>query len=171
MHDPTQAAWWPILPFVLDKLRDFQMLAEGDQDEFAKFERYVINELTQNGFQREQVDAALDWIENATRHTGLSDLISIFSVGYKHKRLMNPVEDITFNAQLFARIQQCRQRGLLSDEIAERLLENLRTVDTSDWDDQDVEVYIAETISYICPSLSLTDARKMIGPDHHGMYH
>jgi hypothetical protein len=165
------SSWWDIVPHLLERLRIFHTMEPEAWNDFAKFEKIVIQELTVFGINRDTIDEAMNWVENASNHTGLSDLISIFSDSCATQRVAHPMEDKTLPDSLLPRLNQCRARGILGSDIIERMLENLRGVDTSDWDDQDVESYIAETITFVSPGLSINQAKQMLGPHHHERYH
>ena len=77
-------------------------------------------------------------------------------------RIINPLEDVCFSSAIWSRIEICRQKGLITDEAMERLLEGARVIDTRDWDDDEVANLLAEMLFAFNPSNSEEEYLEML---------
>ena len=77
-------------------------------------------------------------------------------------RVINPLEKVCFSASMWSRIELCKQKGLITDESVERILEGVRAIDTRDWDDEDVSNLLAEMLFSFNPNTTEREYQEML---------
>jgi hypothetical protein len=96
------------------------------------------------GFDLSLIRAAENWCDVAQASGSLVDVLSTFASSGSGPRVSNPLERVSVSDEVWRTIEECRNRGILSTDMAERLLEGARAMDTRDWDDEDVRAFILD---------------------------
>ena len=68
-------------------------------------------------------------------------------------RVANPIETAFLSDELWQGLQVCRIRGLLNDDLMERLLDGMRSIDSRDWDEEDANALLIELLGMVLPGL------------------
>ena len=112
---------------------------------FTPEEDGVLREhLLLRGFELDEIRAAENWCDRVA-HTGrLIETLSLFAPIAQGPRINSPLERIFVSDRLWKTIEDCRSRGIFSLDMAERLLEGIRAMDTRDWDDSEVKEFIED---------------------------
>jgi hypothetical protein len=100
--------------------------------------------LVERGFDLALIRAAENWCDAAQASGSLVDVLSAFAVSGSGHRVSSPLERVSVSDEVWNMIEDCRNRGIISTDMAERLLEGARAMDTRDWDDDDVRTFILD---------------------------
>lgn len=114
-------------------------------------------ELAKHGFSGDTIGKALAWLDLAAASGHLHDALHMLQPQRHGIRVTHPVERAMLHPSLLRRIERCRNCGLLADEMAERLIEGLRTVDTRDWDEGQLGMFIDEVVAQALPGQRVPD--------------
>lgn len=96
------------------------------------------------GFELDQIRAAENWCDQVSATGRLIEVLSLFAPVAQGPRIDSPLEKIFISNRLWKAIEDCRRRGIFSLDMAERLLEGIRAMDTRDWDDREVKEFIED---------------------------
>ncbi len=120
--------------------------------------------LMARGFDLELIRSAEDWCEKAQSFGSVVDLLSMFVPTGVGVRVSNPLERIAVSDQMLSAVEKCRDRGIITVDMAERLLEGSRAMDTRDWDDEDVRAFFVDACSVnSSPSAQTKLERALLG--------
>jgi hypothetical protein len=126
--------------------------------------------LLARGFELEQIKAAEDWCDVVQASGSLVDVLSAFASSGSGHRVCSPLERVSVSDEVWKTIEDCRSRGIISTDMAERLLEGARAMDTRDWDDEDVRTFILDAcVANGLPS-SLTKMQQALAGDFKTYY-
>jgi hypothetical protein len=127
---PAPQLWWPVVAMLprLMMIEDLRLEDEGK----------IRQRLCELGFEKEHVLYALAFLEGAQQSGYLEDVFAMALSAPSALRTQHPLERICISDHIWALICECRGRGVLGDEMVERLMEGLRRVDTRDWEDDEV---------------------------------
>jgi Protein of unknown function (DUF494) len=100
--------------------------------------------LLEKGFEIETIRQAEAWCDRAQATGSLVDVLSAFVPSGNGTRLSSPLERVSVSDEVWDAISHCRRTGVISTDLAERLLEGARAMDTRDWDDDDVREFILD---------------------------
>jgi hypothetical protein len=100
--------------------------------------------LLERGFELALIRAAENWCELAQASGSLVDVLSTFAAFGSGPRVSSPLERVSISDEVWKTIEDCRNRGIISMDMAERLLEGARAMDMRDWDDEDVRSFILD---------------------------
>lgn len=114
--------------------------------------------LQARGFELDLIRAAEDWCDKAQTAGSIVDLLSMFVPTGAGVRVSSPLERIAVSDQMLSAVEKCRDRGIISVDMAERLLEGTRAMDTRDWDDEDVRAFFVDA----CVANSLPSSQSKI---------
>lgn len=148
--------WWHAVKMMAD-------LVSSGYDESELTEHYVRDELLAAGFALQDVDLACEWVEKAVISGTLYESLMMLQQPMQGLRIANPLEKVCFSSKIWSQIIRCCERGLLSRDLVERLLECARVIDTRDWEDEDVAKLIAEMLNMINPAVSEREYLNMLG--------
>lgn len=160
----------------LDGLQDWwqavrSIAAMVHRDGIAWSEDADIKEmLAEQGFSSAGIVRALDWIEHASLSGNLMDALSMLTPESDCVRVQHPTERVGIHPRIWRAIERSRMRGLISMDMAERLIDGFRTIDTRDWEREDIEAAMREIlkISEDEPGLAGGDLlMKDKGRDHY----
>jgi hypothetical protein len=127
-------------------------------------EGLIRSHLLARGFELELIRQAEDWCEKSQSSGSIVDLLSMFVPSAIGTRVSNPLERIAVSDQMLSAIEQCRDRGIISVDMAERLLEGSRALDTRDWDDDDVRAFFVDACAQnISPEAQTKLERALTG--------
>lgn len=143
----VQDRWWQAVKKMAD-------LVTAGYCETELTEGYVREELVEAGFGSGEIDLACEWVEKALNSGTLSESLAMLQDQSHCARIRNPLEGVCFSEEVWNKIESCYQKGLLSRDKMERLLEGARVIDTRDWEDDDVTGLLAEMLNSINPSIS-----------------
>ena len=110
------------------------------------------------------IRAAEDWCEKAQAAGSLLDVLSVFAPSGGGYRMSSPLERVSVSEDVWRVIENCRNRGIITIDMAERLLEGVRAMDTRDWDDEDVRAFLLDA----CVAQALPSSHSKIERALHG---
>jgi uncharacterized protein Smg (DUF494 family) len=119
-------------------------------------------ELTRLGFTARAVGEAFEWMDRAALSGSLMDSLAMLSPVSTAERVPHPIERAGMNQELWTAIDRCRRRGFVTDDLAERLLEGLRGTDTRDWDDAEVQDFLASILTTTNSTLAGHDLAALL---------
>lgn len=112
---------------------------------FSPEEDGVLREhLVDRNFDLDLIRAAENWCDQASTTGRLIEVLSLFAPAPTGTRVDSPLEKIFVSDRIWKTIEDCRSRGIFSLDMAERLLEGVRAMDTRDWDDKEVRDFIED---------------------------
>lgn len=114
--------------------------------------------LQARGFNLELIRAAENWCDQAQTGGSIIETLSMFAPKGAGLRIVSPLERIAVSDKVLSAIEKCRDRGIITVDMAERLLEGTRAMDTRDWDDEDVRAFVVDT----CLANGLPSAQSKI---------
>lgn len=115
---------------------------------FNPEERTAIRaELFARGFELSDIKDAEDWCDQASTSGRLIEVLSTFSPSAEGTRIDSPLEKLFVSDRIWKTIEDCRNRGIFSQDMTERLLEGVRAMDTRDWDDEELRLFIEDACS------------------------
>lgn len=121
-------------------------------------ESAMIDILKNEGLKEHQIDKVFDWIEMAQNSDCFFEVYNMLVKPRGKSRPLSMLESLSIPKEIFAKIQKFREAGYLSDEHAERIIEGLRTSDTRDWDEVDINNFYNDIIN----SIVSDDCKRMI---------
>ena len=147
--------WWAVVQSMAD------LVASG-YDELELTEHYVKDELIGKGFRESEITQAVTWVEKAVNSGTVNESLAMLQKQSTGTRVVNPLEKVCFSRSIWSRLEICRQKGLISDEAVERILEGARVIDTRDWEDDEVSNLLAEMLFTFNPNNSETEYLEML---------
>ncbi|NRA67830.1 MAG: hypothetical protein HRU19_25340 [Pseudobacteriovorax sp.] len=150
-----QSQWWKVVQSMAD-------LVAAGYDEHELTENYVRTSLVEQGYSDDLITVATSWVEKAINSGTISECFAMLQNQSTGTRIVNPLEDICFSSSVWSRIKTCRQKGLISEEAMERMLEGARVIDTRDWEDDEVTNLLAEMLFTFNPSSSESEYIDML---------
>lgn len=141
----TAEKWWHVIQAMAD-----YVACGFDYDELE--DEWVRQALVTQGFLALDIDQALDWLEMASMSGHVADVFSMLQPTGLGMRVASPLEKISISDKVWRQLEEMRIRGIISDDLAERLLEGIRAIDTRDWEDEDVSMFLEEVLSSTLPS-------------------
>ncbi len=147
--------WWSVVQSMAD------LVASG-YDELELTEQYVKETLLGKGFAEDAISTAFTWVEKAVNSGTVNESLAMLQRQSTGLRVINPLEEVCFSSSIWSRIELCRQKGLITDEAMERLLEGARVIDTRDWEDDEVTNLLAEMLFAFNPGNSEDDYLQML---------
>ncbi len=126
--------------------------------------------LTEQGFSPGGIVKAFDWIEQASLSGNLMDALSMLTPDSDCVRVQHPTERIGIHPRIWRVIERSRARGLISLEMAERLIDGFRTIDTRDWELNDIETAMHEILKLSADDPSMAGGELLMkdkGRDHY----
>lgn len=133
-------------------------------------EGLIRSQLMARGFELELIRKAEDWCEKSQSVGSIVDLLSMFAPAAVGTRVSNPLERIAVSDQMLTAIEKCRDRGIISVDMAERLLEGSRALDTRDWDDEDVRAFFVDACAANISEEAQTKLERALAGDFRGYY-
>ena len=157
MTSSSSSDWW-------DVVKAMAAFVGSGFDESDLTESEMRRELLAQGFTESAVAMAVAWVEKAQVSGSLSESLAMLQASdtLLSIRLSNPIERICINDRLWLRLYSCRQKGLLSQELFERLVEGVRTIDVRDWDEFDETQMLEELLVTLLPQHSLAECRRLL---------
>lgn len=110
------------------------------------------------GFESELCEEVAGWLHQCDRMGTLSEVLSMYKP-IDSVRVVTPIEKI-IPKKILCTIKEWKKQGYISHDLFEKVLEVLRTSDPRDWDEDDVNFFLADLIENVRTTLgdSLTDA-------------
>ncbi|MBF0440323.1 MAG: DUF494 family protein [Oligoflexales bacterium] len=139
--------WWKIVQIVADLMR-----SDFEEVEFAW--DHMKTDFLEKGFDVEDIERASQWIEKVAASGHFLEIMSMLKPQGQGTRIASPLEIACLPKKIWNRIEICRKRGILSNELVEKVLEGMRILDTRDWDEEEVSIVLAELLSTILPGTS-----------------
>lgn len=146
--------WWQALHSIAELVH-----RTGIQPEEV---RLIREQLTEQGYSTDGIGKALDWMDQAALSGNLMDTLSMFQPVSDHIRIDHPLERLAIHPLLRRAVFICRRKGLITQDLAERLIEGLRVLDTRDWDEQEIESYLTEVLTALPVGPSASDLAAML---------
>ena len=126
----------PVIEVIADLVCCHGMLTEDDG--------FIREALLGMGFELSLVRAAEDWCDTVRSSGSIMDVLAIFAPSGLGTRVASPLERVAVSEDVWNKIENCRNRGLITLDMAERMREGVRAMDTRDWDDSDVLAFITD---------------------------
>jgi len=150
-----QEDWWKVVESMAN------LVACGyDYDELE--DDMVQVALQGQGYTRKSIEEALDWLEMASNSGNIADVFSMLLPSAGSVRVASPLEKVCISDKLWLHLENIRNRGIISDDLAERLLEGIRGLDTRDWEDDEVRAFIEEVISTSMPHVDSKTIQRLL---------
>lgn len=158
----SQQEWWLAMHRIADLVsRD----GVGPEDD-----RVIRQDLSERGFSTDGIRMAMDWLDKASLSGTLMDTLGMFQSVFVGIRVDHALERASLHPRLLRIVEACRRRGLITQDMAERLLEGLRSMDTRDWDNSEIEAFFADVLGVVSPSLAGLSLARLLSrdaPDHY----
>lgn len=146
----SEPMWWTVV-------RAMAELVTYGYDELELTERYVREELHEAGFALGDIEEACAWVERAVNSGTVVESLAMLQAQGGGIRISHPMERVCFSKRIWSKIELCRHKGILSNDVIERMLEGARVIDTRDWDDEEVSNLLAEIFISVLPGTSEVD--------------
>ena len=147
--------WWLAVCSIADLVNRQGVLLEDD--------RQIRNQLSQQGYSEAGIGRALEWIDKATLSGNLIDSLAMLQPVANVPRVEHVLEQVSVHPKLLRAVATCRQRAWLQQDVAERLLEGLRVMDSRDWDRQEIDGFLADVLGVSVPSLAGISLDTVLG--------
>lgn len=134
-----QNSWW-------DAVREIAAMVVRDGLHQAD-EGMMRRTLVTAGFNETQILQAFDWIDHAERSGNILDIMAMLAPRPDGLRVHHPVEKMFVSDRVWRELDRARQREVVNPDLAERLLEGIRALDTRDWEDDEVRSFVADVMS------------------------
>lgn len=131
--------WWQAVCSIADMITNGWYLPEQTIEISAALE--------QKGFVREAISKAIDWLESASMTGDVFGALAITSQSSVNERLVHPLEAAGIHPELLRSVMACRRKGVIHPDAFEQVIENIRSLDTRDWSDEEIELFVDEIIS------------------------
>ncbi len=154
LYDTPTGDWWQAVRSIADLVT-----REGigpDQEQLLR------HALAEQGFSSRGIGQAMDWVEEASLSGNLMDALGMLQSSSPHLRIEHPLESMALSPELRRGIALCRYRGFVSQDMAERLLEGVRALDSRDWDKDQVEAFLAEVLAVSMPQFAGGSISRML---------
>lgn len=132
-------SWW-------DAVREIASMVVRDGLHQAD-EGVMRRALLASGFTEDDILKAFDWIDHAERSGNLLECLVIIAPRPAGTRIEHPMERMFVSDRVWSEIGRARRREVMNPDLAERLLEGIRALDTRDWEDDEVRSFIADVIA------------------------
>jgi len=131
--------WWQAVCSIADMVTNGWFLPDQTTEISAA--------LAQKGFVTEAISKAIEWLESASMSGDVFGALAITSHGSINERLMHPLEIAGIHPDLLSSIFACRRKGIIHPDTFEQLIENIRSLDSRDWSEADIESFVNEVIA------------------------
>ena len=118
----------------------------------------MIELLREVELSEDEIQKVFSWIEMAQNSDCFFEVYNMLEQPNERSRIPNQLEALSIPSEVFSTLQEYRRSGFLSDEHCERIIEGLRSTDTRDWDDEDIQSFYSEIIN----GMVSDDCRKMM---------
>lgn len=142
----VQDNWWEVV-------KTMASLVVSGYEEKELTEDYVKNDLINLGYCEDNVDTAVQWVRKAVLSGNLSESLAMLQPQNSGVRIADPLETICFCPEVWAKIEQCRYHGILSNDLIEKLIEGVRALDTRDWEKEDIYSLLADIVVSLLPTM------------------
>ncbi|MEY4630296.1 MAG: hypothetical protein RIQ81_416 [Pseudomonadota bacterium] len=132
-------SWW-------DAVREIASMVVRDGLHQAD-EGMMRKALQAEGFSEDEILKAFDWIDHAERSGNLLECLGMLAPRPSGVRVEHPMERMFVSDRVWGEIGRARRREVVHTDLAERLLEGIRAIDTRDWEDHEVRSFIADVVS------------------------
>ena len=160
MPNPTESSnqeWWLAVHRIADLVNRSGVAPEED--------RLIREDLADQGFSTDGIGKAMDWVDKASLSGTLMDTLGMLQPVPSGLRVEHALERASLHPRLLRIIDGCRRRGLVTQELAERLVEGLRAMDTRDWGTDEIEQFFADVLGVVSPTLAGQSLSRLLGPD------
>lgn len=103
--------------------------------------------LLDSGFGEDAILQAFDWIDHAERSGNVLEALVMLAPRPDGIRVAHPMERMFVSDRVWKEIDRARQREVMNTDLAERLIEGIRALDTRDWEDDEVRSFIADVMA------------------------
>jgi|LauGreDrversion4_2_1035121.scaffolds.fasta_scaffold00196_25 uncharacterized protein Smg (DUF494 family) len=142
----AQQEWWQAVRSIAELVHRQGVPPDDD--------RQIRAQLAEQGYSEAGICQALDWMDRASLSGNLTDSLAMIQETTTSPRIEHLLEQVSVHPQLLRAVTTCRQRAWLQSDVAERLLEGLRVMDSRDWDRQEIDGFLADVLGVSVPSLA-----------------
>ena len=146
--------WWLAVRSIADLINRDGIPPEDD--------RVIRAQLTEQGFSADGIGKAMDWMDKAAMSGNLSDSLGMLQPIVHGPRMDHVLELVCVHPLLMRAVESCRRRAWLHQDVAERLLEGLRAMDSRDWDRPEIDGFLADVLGVSVPSLAGMSLSKVL---------
>jgi hypothetical protein len=147
--------WWLAVRSISDLVNRDGVQPEEDQ--------IIRAELSEQGFSDDGIRKAMDWLDKASLSGRLTDSLGMLQPIRTGPRIDHALEKVSVHPRLLGAVDICRRRGWLSQDVAERLLEGLRAMDSRDWDRHEIDSFLADVLGLSLPGLAGMSLAAVLG--------
>lgn len=126
------------------------------------FETYIRSALLAEGYSLNSVKEAFICLEQASLTGTLTEVLSMMHPAPEGARVSSPLEEVCVSDRLWKQIQSLRCRGILASDVVERLIEGIRSLDTRDWEDEEITDLVTELMAYSLPNATNKQLKKLL---------
>ena len=159
-HEET---WWKAVQSIAALFRK-----QHDGKELS--EPAIKQHLVGQEFDDESIRQAFDWIERASLSGHLVESLAMLEAPSTAVRVHSPIEALYLPQRLRNRLEICRLKGFLSQEVVERLLEGLRILDARDMEEDELVGLLAELLSIAVPTTPRHEFFRILAADLPELY-
>jgi uncharacterized protein Smg (DUF494 family) len=110
-------------------------------------ENLIFQSLSAQGFDHTVISKALEWFEKVFTSGNFQDVVGTIHSGLIFGvRIENPTESVFLPESLRKSIETWRIKGFINSDLIEKILASLRTMDTRDWDEEDIHKFVLNII-------------------------
>src|SRR5262249_34241026 len=139
--ETSQQEWWLAVHRIAHLVSRNGVAPEQD--------RVIREDLAGQGFSSDGLGKAMEWVDRAWLSGSLLDTLAMLGPAELGPRVDHALERVSLHPRLLRLVGVCRRRGLVTPDVAERLVEGLRAMDTRDWDAPEIEAFFAEVLGAV----------------------
>lgn len=110
--------------------------------------------LEEKGYSKTSINQAIDWLEEASLSGNISDILSMANSTGSMVRIPNPIETMGVSEKLWVTLETLRLKGMINFDLAEKVLEGVRGLDSRDWEDDEICSFVKELLISSMPFIS-----------------
>ena len=154
-HNESVQEWWLAVRRIADLINLGGVRLEDD--------RAIRAQLNEFGFSADGIGKAMDWMDKAALSGNLVDSLGMLQPMVGGPRIDHILEQASVHPELLRALDACRKRAWLHQSTTERILEGLRTLDSLDWDKQEIDRFLIDILGVTAPILAGTTLSAILG--------
>jgi hypothetical protein len=158
-----QGGWWAAVQFLADLVVRESIDIWNDN--------YLSSQLCAAGYSLEDTQKSITWIQESSRSGRIQCTLGFIQEREMSRfRIENPTESAYLSIDLWKRLETFRLKGVISIGMMEKLLASLRTLDTRDWEEDEIEDFIDNVMTRNAESYSVGIEDHSESRDHYHPY-